>query len=230
MCGRFTLRSSGESVAKAFDLPKAPDLSPRFNIAPGQPVAVVRQKPETEGRELSFLHWGLIPSWADDPAIGDRMANARSETAATKPSFRRAFRSRRCRIVADGFYEWQKTNGRKQPYFIGLQNDRPFGLAGLWERWDKHGEPVESCTMLTTDANELMQPIHERMPVILPPDQYGLWLDPRHEDSEKLSKLLRPFSARHNLLTAAATSPASRTAMRIGPPFRSPTASPTRTP
>jgi putative SOS response-associated peptidase YedK len=122
-----------------------------LNIAPGQPAAVVRQEPGAEGRELTFLRWGLIPAWADDPSIGDRLANARSETAATKPSFRRAFRSRRCLVVADGFYEWQKTNGRKQPYFIGLKSDRPFGLAGLWERWEKHGEPVESCTILWHD-------------------------------------------------------------------------------
>ena len=193
MCGRFTLRSSPLAVAEAFALPEAPDLFPRFNIAPGQPVAVVRQGPRAEGRELALLRWGLIPAWADGPSIGNRLANARSETAATKPSFRRAFRSRRCLVVADGFYEWQKINGRKQPYFVGLQNDRPFGLAGLWERWEKHGEPVESCTILTTEANELMQPIHERMPVIIPPDQYGLWLDPRWEDTEKLAKLLRPF-------------------------------------
>src|SRR5262245_14568313 len=193
MCGRFTLRSSPQAVAEAFGLPEAPDLLPRFNIAPGQPVAVVRQKPQAEGRELALLRWGLIPVWADDPSIGNRLANARSETVATKPSFRRAFRSRGCLVVADGFYEWQRTNGRKQPYIVGLQNDRPFGLAGLWERWEKVGEPVESCTILTTDANELMQPIHERMPVIFPPDQYGLWLDPRSEDAVKLAKLLRPF-------------------------------------
>jgi putative SOS response-associated peptidase YedK len=180
-------------VAEAFGLPEAPDLLPRFNIAPGQPVAVVRQEARAEGRELAFLRWGLIPDWADDPSIGNRLANARSETAATKPSFRRAFQSRRCLVVADGFYEWQKTNGRKQPYFVGLQSDRPFGLAGLWERWEKHGEPVESCTILTTDANELMQPIHERMPVILPPDQYALWLDPRCQETGKLAKLLQPF-------------------------------------
>ena len=121
MCGRFTLRSSPQAVAEAFALPEAPDLFPRFNIAPGQPVAVVRQEPRAEGRELALLRWGLIPAWADDPSIGNRLANARSETAAIKPSFRRAFRSRRCLVVADGFYEWQKTNGRKQPYFIGLQ-------------------------------------------------------------------------------------------------------------
>jgi putative SOS response-associated peptidase YedK len=180
-------------VAQAFDLPEAPDLLPRFNIAPSQAVAVVRQQPRAEGRELALLRWGLIPAWADDPSIGNRLANARSETATTKPTFRKAFRSRRCLVVADGFYEWQKVNGRKQPYFIGLQSDRPFGLAGVWERWEKGDEPVESCTILTTDANELMQPIHERMPVILPPDQYDLWLDPRCQDSEKLAKLLLPF-------------------------------------
>ena len=111
MCGRFTLRSSPQAVAEAFAVPEAPDLLPRFNIAPGQPVAVVRQKPRAEGRELAHLRWGLIPAWADDPSIGDRLANARSETAATKPSFR----SRRCLVVADGFYEWQRTTGRKQP-------------------------------------------------------------------------------------------------------------------
>ena len=193
MCGRFTLRSSGESVAEAFGLPEVPDLLPRFNIAPGQPVAVVRQMPQAQDRQLAYLRWGLIPAWVDDPSIEDRLANARSETAATKPSFRRAFRSRRCLVVADGFYEWRRADGRKQPYFVGLQGDRPFGLAGLWERWDKGGEPVESCTILTTDANELMQPIHARMPVILPPEQYGLLLDPRSQDTEKLAKLLRSF-------------------------------------
>jgi putative SOS response-associated peptidase YedK len=199
MCGRLTRRSPPRVVAEAFDLPEVPELFPRFNVAPGEPVAVVRQPAASKGRELVFLRWGLVPAWADDPAIGDRLANARSETAATKPSFRRAFRSRRCLVVADGFYEWQRTNGRKQPYFIGLRGDRPFGLAGLWERWGKGGEPVESCTILTTEANELMRPIHERMPVIIPPDQYGLWLDPRCQDSEKLAKLLRPYPPTHML-------------------------------
>jgi putative SOS response-associated peptidase YedK len=123
------------------------------------------------------------------------MINARSETAAEKPSFRKAFRTRRCLVVADGFYEWQKTKEGKQPYRFGLRSNQPFGFAGLWERWEKEGEPVESCTILTTDANELMRPIHDRMPVILPKDQYGLWLDPRCQDVEKVGQLLRPFPA-----------------------------------
>jgi putative SOS response-associated peptidase YedK len=205
MCGRFTLRSSGEAAAEAFGLGEAPDLLPRFNIAPGQPVAVIRQQLEAKGRELAYLRWGLIPAWADDPAIGDRLANARSETAARKPSIRRAFRSRRCLVVADGFYEWQRTNGRKQPYFVGLKNDRPFGLAGLWERWEKGGEPVESCTILTTDANDLMQPIHERMPVLIPPDHYELWLHARCRDTQKLTKLLQPCSSKNMLAYRVST-------------------------
>lgn len=192
MCGRFTLRNPGEIVARTFALSSVPDLLPRFNIAPGQAVAVVRQKPHDEERELVFLRWGLIPAWADDLTIGDRLANARSETVATKPSFRRAFRSRRCLVVADGLYEWQRTNGRKQPYFVGLKNDHPFGMAGLWERWEKGDEPVESCTILTTDGNDLMQPIHERMPVIIRPEQYALWLDSTVQESGKLMNSLRP--------------------------------------
>jgi putative SOS response-associated peptidase YedK len=195
MCGRFTLRSSPQAVAEAFALPDVPELFPRFNIAPGEPVAVVRQPAVSKSRELAFLRWSLIPAWADDPSIGERLANARSETAATKPSFRRAFRSRRCLVVADGFYEWQKVNGRKQPYFVGLQSDRPFGLAGLWERWEKGSELVESCTILTTEANELMHPIHDRMPVILGPKDFDRWLDPDQKDPAKVQGLLRPYPA-----------------------------------
>jgi putative SOS response-associated peptidase YedK len=174
-------------------IPEIPELFSRFNIACGEPVAVGRQKPQAEGRELAFLRGGLIPAGAEVPSIGDHLAHARSETAATKPSFRTAIRSRRCLIVVDGFYEWQRADGRKRPYFVRLKSDRPFGLAGLWERWERGKEPVESCTILTTDANELMRPIHVRMPVIIPPDQYGLWLDPRCQDTGRLAKLLRPY-------------------------------------
>jgi putative SOS response-associated peptidase YedK len=192
-------------VAEAFGLLEVPDLLHRFNIAPGQTVAVVREMPQAQDRQLAYLRWGLIPAWADDPAIGDRLANARSETAATKPSFRRAFRSRRCLVVADGFYEWRRADGRKQPHFVGLKNDRPFGLAGLWERWEKGDDPVESCTILTTDANELMRPIHERMPVIIPPVQYGLWLDPRCQDTARLARLLRPYPSEDMLAYRVST-------------------------
>jgi putative SOS response-associated peptidase YedK len=195
MCGRFVRRHAPAVVAEAFGLHDVPAMEPQFNITPSQPVAVVRVAPEQYERELAFLRWGLIPSWADDPAIGNRMSNARSETAATKPSFRKAFRSRRCLVVADGFYEWQKVDGRKQPYIVRLKSDRPVGLAGLWERWDKQGEPIESCTILTTSANELMKPIHDRMPVIVPADQYDLWLDPACQDSERLMNVLRPYSS-----------------------------------
>jgi putative SOS response-associated peptidase YedK len=190
MCGRMTLRTPGKIVAQEFGLFDVPDLRPRYNVAPGQPVAVVRQRPG--GRELAFLRWGLIPAWPDDPSIGDHLANARSETAATKPSFGQAYHSRRCLVLADGFYEWQRTDGRKQPYYVRRLDGRPFGLAGLWERWEKGDEPVETCTILTTDANELMQSIHERMPVIIPPEQYGVWLDPRFPDQRRLAELLRP--------------------------------------
>ncbi len=193
MCGRFTLHRSGEVVAEAFDLPVVPPLQPRFNITPSQPVAVVRSGTGQEGRELVFLRWGLMPDWAEDPSIGNDLANSGSETVATKPSFRQAFRSGRCLVMADGFYEWQQINGRKQPYHIRWPDERPFGLAGLWERWDKGGDPVETCAILTTEANELMQPIHDRMPVILPPEHYSFWLDPRCGDIEKLAKLLRPY-------------------------------------
>jgi putative SOS response-associated peptidase YedK len=195
MCGRFTLRSSPQAIAEVFGLAEPPHLQPHFNIAPSQSVAVVRQQPETHQRELALLRWGLIPFWADDPSIGDRMANARCETAATKPSFRRPFRSRRCLVVADGFYEWQRKDGRKQPFFVQMKDHRPFGMAGLWDRWDKQGEPIESCTILTTDANDLMKPIHERMPVIIPPDQFDTWLDPSVHDEKRLSELLRPFDS-----------------------------------
>jgi putative SOS response-associated peptidase YedK len=171
MCGRFTLRASPRLIAEQFDLFNMPELKPRYNVAPSQSVAVVRQQPDAEGRELALLKWGLIPAWAADAKIGNRMANAHSETAASKPSFRSAFKRRRCLVVADGFYEWQKVGSKKQPHFIRLRDDRPFGIAGLWERWDKQGEPIESCTLLTTEPNELMKPIHDRMPVIIPAEK-----------------------------------------------------------
>ena len=193
MCGRYTLKSRAEVIAEKFGVQAPPTLPERFNIAPSQLVLAVRERPGTHERELVALQWGLIPFWADDPEIGNQMANARSESVATKPAFRSSFRARRCLIVADGFYEWQARDGTKQPYYVRLKTGEPFGIAGLWDRWDKQGEPIESCTILTCDANEPMMAIHERMPVVIPREQFGRWLDPAERDVDKLSKLLRPF-------------------------------------
>jgi putative SOS response-associated peptidase YedK len=146
MCGRFTLRTPPHLLAKQFQLDDVADLAPRYNIAPTQDVAVVRLNPSTEKRELSMLRWGLIPFWAEDPKIGYSTINARAETVATKPSFREAFKKRRCLVVADGFYEWQKTDGQKQPYLIHLKDNSPFAFAGLWERWRKGEQAIESCS------------------------------------------------------------------------------------
>jgi len=193
MCGRYTLKSRADAVAGVFGAPVPPTLPERFNIAPSQQVLAIRAESGSRQRELVALKWGLIPFWADDPAIGIRTINARSETVATKPAFRACFRSRRCLIAADGFYEWQAQDGRKQPYYIRLKSGQPFGVAGLWDRWDKKGEPLETCTILTTEANEPMRAIHDRMPVVIPPESFDIWLDPDIHDSGKLTRLLRPF-------------------------------------
>jgi putative SOS response-associated peptidase YedK len=149
---------------------------------------------EDDKRKLEILHWGLIPSWARDPAIGNKMINARAETVPKKPSFRSAFKKRRCLVLADGFYEWQKTDDGKQPYHIKMQDDSPFAFAGLWETW-KNGEEIRSCTIITTDANDLMSEIHHRMPVILHPEDYAMWLDPDFDEKEPLTSLLKPYPA-----------------------------------
>lgn len=196
MCGRFTLRAPEGVVAEQFSLLALPPFTARFNIAPTQPVAVVRMAPEGGGprRELVWLHWGLIPSWAKDPKIGGRMINARAETAPEKPAYRAAFRRRRCLVAADGFYEWQGTGGRKRPYFIRMRNDRPFAMAGLWEHWTSpDGTEIPSCTLLTTTANDRIRSIHDRMPVILSPDDYDRWMDPAEQRPEAVAPLLRPY-------------------------------------
>ena len=178
MCGRYTLKAPREAIAEAFDLADVPQLLPRYNIAPTQAVPVVRLDRASGEREIALLQWGLIPSWADDPAIGNRLINARAETVAEKPAFRTAFKKRRCLVVADGFYEWKRENG-KTPYYFRLKDSSPFAFAGLWERWEKGEEPVESCTLLTCEANGVVAPVHGRMPVILKPEDYARWLDPR---------------------------------------------------
>jgi putative SOS response-associated peptidase YedK len=171
-------------------------LKPRYNIAPTQPVVGVRVPESGAPRELAVFTWGLVPFWAKDPKIGSRMINARSETAAEKPSFRAAFKRRRCLVIADGFYEWQKVNGAKQPHFIHLTGRRPFGIAGLWEHWEsEEGSVIESCTLLTTEPNELLRPLHNRMPVILKPEDYDLWLDPGVQSADRLQPLLKAYAA-----------------------------------
>ncbi|MEX0679433.1 MAG: SOS response-associated peptidase [Pirellulales bacterium] len=200
MCGRFTLRTPMKEVAEAFDvapqsLERAGHWRPRFNIAPSQEVAAIRDDEADNARHVAWLQWGLIPSWADDPAVGYRMINARSETAATRPAFRDAFRRRRCLIPADGFYEWKRGAKPKQPYYIRLEEDRPFAFAGLWERWHKGEVAIQSCTILTTEANELVKSLHDRMPVILDARDFDAWLDPRAEDSKRLAPLLAPYPA-----------------------------------
>lgn len=192
MCGRFTLLTPAETLAEQFHLPDVPSLTPRYNVAPTQPVAAVRQSPGNGERELALLRWGLIPSWAKDADIGARMINARSETVAQKPAFRAAFRQRRCLVLADGFYEWQRLARGKQPFYIRLRDGSPFAFAGLWEHWAGPDGAVESCTLLTTEPNDLIRSLHNRMPVILAPEDYDLWLDPGVREVELLHPLLRP--------------------------------------
>lgn len=206
MCGRFTLTTPIETLVETFQLSSVPeDSAPRYNIAPTQSVAAVLTD-EEEHRHLAWLRWGLIPAWAKDPSIGNRMINARAETMAEKPAFRVALQRRRCLVLADGFYEWQRVEGGKQPIYIRMADGRPFAFAGLWERWRaSDGSSLDSCTILTTGPNELVRPIHDRMPVILPPEAYDLWLDPTVRSAEPLLPLLRPYRA--GVMTAFPVSP-----------------------
>jgi putative SOS response-associated peptidase YedK len=193
MCGRYTLRTPVDTLAEFFEIDEPPSsVAASYNVAPTQGVATVLV--EDGKRKLEMLHWGLIPSWADDPSIGNKMINARAETVAEKPSFRKAFRNHRCLVLADGFYEWQKTANGKQPYYIRMEDDSPFAFAGLWESW-KNGSEVRSTTIITTDANDVVAPIHDRMPVILHPEDYALWLDPDFDEKEPLTTLLKPYPA-----------------------------------
>jgi len=193
MCGRFNLTASGEEIAEAFDLGEAPELAPRYNIAPTQPVAVVRLEAGTGRRRLGALRWGLVPEGAPETDRGH--INARAETAWQKPSFREAFARRRCLIPATGFYEWQRTTASKRrPWLFALGSGRPFAFAGLWELPARDGASP-TCTILTTEPNDVTRPVHDRMPVILSPDGYARWLDPKPGDAVALRPLLVPFPA-----------------------------------
>ncbi len=212
MCGRFTLKSPPKSVADlfttlqktlAFDAPES--IATSYNVAPTQNVLTARQRKPGE-LEFAELRWGLVPFWAKDLKIGSRMLNARGETVATKPSFRSAFKKKRCLVVADGFYEWQKLDdGSKQPFYITMKHGGPFCFAGLWETWGKDEEYTETCTVITTEANEIMQPLHDRMPVILEEEQYEMWLDPEFQDTQALEGQLKQYSSDQMLTTPVST-------------------------
>jgi len=215
MCGRFTSKAKPEEIEKEFKIGKIdPELfTPRFNIAPSQTVPVILE--QSGERIVNALRWGLIPSWAKDDSIDSKMINARSETLAEKPSFKNAFRSRRLIVPASGFYEWEKTaKGAKQPHYFYLKDKEVFGLAGLFEEWlDKQtGELVETFTIITTEANKVLEPIHERMPVILKSSDYDQWLDEDENDTGKLQSLLVPYPAEEmtsHTVSRAVNSPAA---------------------
>ena len=207
MCGRFTQTQTPETLAAAFQLSVLPQWQPRYNIAPTQPVATVLKTADSTERQFQHLRWGLIPAWAKDKTMGSRLINARAETVSEKPSFRAAFKKRRCLILADGFYEWQRQEGGKQPFYFRLQSGGPFAFAGLWECWQEKEESalawpphrgiappkLLTCTILTINANALMQQYHHRMPVILKPEDYDRWLDPALQNPAQLQPLLQPY-------------------------------------
>ena len=192
MCGRFAFHSPHETTAQLFELEGSfPPFPPRWNVAPGTDIAVVRIASDGR-REIVALRWGLVPSWAKERSIGQRLVNARAETLAEKPAFRTAFRKRRCLIPADGYYEWRVVTGAKQPYYVNAPSGRLFALAGLWERWvdPATGEALETCVILTREAVGIVREIHGRMPVIIPPEAYQRWLDPTADAAATLAPLL----------------------------------------
>ena len=191
MCGRFIQCTSGDRLAERFHLPAAPVLTPRYNVAPSQPVGAIRIA-EDGRREWVALRWGLIPAWAPKPRTAYSTINARAETVADKPTYRHAFRRRRCLIPADGFYEWRQLGARKQPYCIVPTDGTAFAFAGLWDRWEQDGQVLESCTIVVTQANARIAPLHDRMPVILDPADEARWLDPAVTDPVVLRPLLVP--------------------------------------
>ncbi|HXU14929.1 MAG TPA: SOS response-associated peptidase [Terriglobales bacterium] len=198
MCGRFRLSRRRQVVLEHFDaISDEPDWEPRYNIAPTQPVAVICQNPRQPVREVSLMRWGLIPAWAKDSSAAASMINARSETASTKPAFSDPLKLRRCLIPADGFYEWKRTSKSKQPFCFEVNDGALFGFAGLWDRWrDASGTWLTTCSILTTTPNAVTSTVHDRMPVILAPDAYDLWLDPGMKNLRAVCELLTPYDAR----------------------------------
>lgn len=202
MCGRFAQKSPAKKITKKFKVDEVPPLVERYNVAPAQAVLGIRESSAV--REAMFFKWGLVPSWAKDPGIGNKLINARSETVTEKPSFRSAFARRRVLVPADGFFEWSRRGDSKRPFYFHMRDGEPFAIAGLWERWEGEGGPLETCTLLTTEANELLASYHDRMPVILRPEDYEVWLDANVTRPEVLVPLLRPFS--HGKMDAHAVS------------------------
>lgn len=195
MCGRYVLKAALPDIARMLGMDVAMDLQPRYNIAPTSDVPVCRMR-DADHRELTLMRWGLVPHWAKQADAGYRMINARAETVAEKPAFRSAFRERRCLIPADGYYEWKSLEGHKQPFYFSMRDGDPFCFAGLWERWQPaDGDALETCTIITTEANRLGAQVHPRMPVIVSGNDYDRWLDPRATRAEDLTPLLRPFPA-----------------------------------
>ena len=198
MCGRYRLSRRKQIIEEHFETAGwQDDWSPRYNIAPTQHIPVIRQHPKEPIRQLSSMKWGLIPSWARDVSIASGTINAKSETAATKPAFRDPLKFRRCLIPADGFYEWQRRGSAKQPYCLEVSDGELFSFAGLWDGWkNAEGQWIKTCSILTTTPNAVTSAIHDRMPVILDPDSYDLWLDPGLTDAQVVSELLKPYDAR----------------------------------
>lgn len=193
MCGRFIRTTPIERYSALFSASGSVELKASYNIAPSSQILLARNNAKG-GRELVALKWGLVPSWSKEPKTEYSTINARAETIEEKPTFRNAFRSRRCLIASDGFIEWQKkSDGTKQPYFIGLADQKPFAFAGIWERWEREGQILESCAIIVTQANDLMKPIHDRMPVILSPEFYDAWMNPKETPSSNLKSLLLPY-------------------------------------
>lgn len=211
MCGRFALKENPKQLAEHFHLADSLDFRPSWNIAPSSSIYSITAD-DVGSRHLRLMHWGLIPSWAKDATIGNKLVNARGGTVAEKPSFRAAFKSHRCLIPASGFYEWKAEGKLKQPWYVSLKSGDPMAFAGLWDVWHPNkGETIESCCIITTEANALMLPIHDRMPVILNPDQWDTWLSPEERHPDKLLPMIHP-----NDSESMQTWPVSREVNKVG--------------
>ncbi|HZL39385.1 MAG TPA: SOS response-associated peptidase [Pseudolabrys sp.] len=219
MCGRYTVTSAPKAMRTLFGWDEEPNFPPRYNVAPAQPIAIVRLAGGK--RQFALVRWGLLPSWVKDPRTFSLLINARGETVLEKPAFRAAMKRRRCLIPADGFYEWQVDGGRKRPFFIHAKSGAPLAFAGLWETWTgPNGEELETAAIVTTRANQMLAPIHDRMPVIVPPEAFDLWLDCANVDAQTAAALITP--APEDLLEAYEISTAVNRTANDGPKLQEP--------